>query len=292
MKDGWKRTGERVIEEKTVAGVPFLYFPALEETKLVRHGFSTRMGGVSTGVYESMNFAFLKGDNRSCVMENYRRMAKALCVETERMVLSWQTHTTNIRKVTEDDRGKGIFRERDYRDIDGLITDVPDLVLVTFYADCVPLYFLDPVNGAIGLSHSGWRGTAAHMGKKTVEAMSLEFGSKPKDIIACIGPSICRECYEVGEEVALAFSHSFDEKYRDEILKGGAPGKYQLDLWRANEIVLWEAGIEPGHVSVTDICTHCNPDSLFSHRTMGSERGNLAAFLCLNGSHAPLRKYP
>ena len=208
-------------------------------------------------------------------------MAKAIGVDQEKMVLSWQTHTTNIRKVTEDDAGKGITRERDYHDIDGLITDVPGLTLVTFYADCVPLYFLDPVRRAVGLSHSGWRGTVGRMGQATVEAMGREYGSNPGDIIACIGPSICQDCYEVGEEVAAEFRRAFSEKYWPELLCAKPEGKYLLNLWRANEIVLLEAGVKAENIQVTDICTHCNPDYLFSHRTMGSERGNLAAFLSI-----------
>lgn len=132
MNDIWKRKQELpVLECRKAAGVPYLSFPMLEKTGIVRHGFSTRMGGVSTGVYATMNFAFLKGDDPDHVRENYRRMAKAIGVDEQRMVLSWQTHTTNIRRVTEDDAGKGIIRERDYQDIDGLITDVPGMTLVT-----------------------------------------------------------------------------------------------------------------------------------------------------------------
>lgn len=287
MKDIWKRKHEKqVMEFRTVNDVPYLSFPLLEETGLVRHGFSTRMGGVSTGVYSTMNFAFLKGDDPERVRENYRRMAGAIGVDVDKMVLSWQTHTTNIHKVTEEDAGKGISRERDYRDIDGLITDVPGMTLVTFYADCVPLYFVDPVHRAIGLSHSGWRGTVARMGRVTLEAMNREYGSRPEDVIACIGPSICKDCYEVGEEVADEFKRGFLKDFWPELLLEKTNGKFMLNLWRANEIVLLEAGVEPDHLQVTDICTHCNPEYLFSHRTMGSERGNLAAFLCLKEPEA------
>lgn len=285
MKDIWKRKQELpVLECRMADGVPYLSFPMLEKTGIVRHGFSTRMGGVSTGVYSTMNFAFLKGDDPDHVRENYRRMAKAIGVDEERMVLSWQTHTTNIRRVTEDDAGKGITRERDYQDIDGLITDVPGMTLVTFYADCVPLYFLDPVHRAIGLSHSGWRGTVARMGQVTMEAMGREYGSKPEDIIVCIGPSICQDCYEVGEEVAAEFRGAFSKEYWPELLREKPDGKFLLNLWRANEIVLLEAGVKADNIQITDICTHCNPDYLFSHRTMGNERGNLAAFLSIKES--------
>lgn len=278
----WKRKEQmeilKVIDREEV---PFLAFPLLEETGIVSHGFSTRLGGVSVGKYSTLNFTFTRGDDPNHVMENYRRMARALGVDENRMVLSCQTHTTNVRKITEEDAGKGIIKERDYTDVDGLITDVRGLTLVTFYADCVPLYLVDPVHKAIGLSHSGWRGTVNRMGKVTIDAMAREYGSCPEDMIACIGPSICQDCYEVGEEVARNFRDAFDESCWSDILLEKVNGKYQLNLWRANEIVLMEAGIRPDHVQITDICTHCNPDYLFSHRTCGNERGNLAAFLSL-----------
>lgn len=282
MENMWKRKASDIgMDYKTVEKVPYLSFPILEKTGLVKQGFSTKLGGVSQGKYATMNFTFTRGDNRSHVMENYRRMGKALGVDMERMVLSYQTHTTNVRLVTEEDAGKGIIKERDYEDVDGLITNVPGITLVTFYADCVPLYFLDPTHQAIGLSHSGWRGTVKRMGEVTVKKMEEAFGTKAEDVIACIGPSICKECYEVGGEVAKEFMKGFDKKYWGGILSEKKDGKYLLDLWRANEIVLLEAGIKQENIQVTDICTHCNSDLLFSHRTTGNERGNLAAFLGL-----------
>ncbi len=271
-------TGLTVNENR---GVTYLSFPILEDTGLVSHAFSTRLGGVSKGDFATMNFSFTRGDDRDDVLENYRRMAAALGVDRERMVLTWQTHTTNVRRVTEEDEGKGIVRDRDYRDVDGLITDIPGITLVTFFADCVPLYFLDPVHKAIGLSHSGWRGTVKRMGQVTVDAMKEAFGTRPEDIIACIGPSICGDCYEVGEEVADEFADAFHEKYHDVILLKKQNGKYQLDLWKANEIVLKEAGIKGDNLAVTNICTYCNPQLLFSHRRTAERRGNLCAFLSL-----------
>lgn len=279
----WKKKDSRnVMETVERCGVPYLSFPVLEETGLVTHGFSTRLGGASEGVYASMNFSFTRGDEPEHVRENYRRMAKALGVEAESMVLTYQTHTVNIRRTGKEDRGKGVFRERDYRDIDGLVTDEPGVTLVTFFADCVPLYFLDPVRHAIGLSHSGWRGTVGKIGKITVERMGEEFGSKPEDIIACIGPSICKDCFEVGEEVVELFAKAFPPKIHDRLFSpNGKPGKYQLDLWEANREILLEAGIRPERLQVTNLCTCCNPDYLYSHRKMGEKRGNLCAFLTL-----------
>lgn len=276
-----KKTEDTVLTLKEKEGVPFLSFPILEKTGLVSQAFSTRLGGVSKGDFASMNFSFTRGDNREDVLENYRRMAAALGVDMNRMVLTWQTHTTNVRRVTAEDEGKGVVRNRDYRDVDGLITDIPGITLVTFFADCVPLYFLDPVHRAIGLSHSGWRGTVKRMGQVTVDAMKEAFGSRPEDIIACVGPSICKDCYEVGAEVAEEFCGAFDEACHNAILLKKPDGKYQLDLWKANEIVLTEAGIRKENLAVTNICTYCNPDLLFSHRRSAERRGNLCAFLSL-----------
>lgn len=262
-------------------GVAYLTFPALEECGLVSHAFSTRLGGASEGRFSTMNFSFTRGDDPEHVRENYRRMAAVLGVSVERMTLSWQTHTTNVRVVTEADAGKGIVRERDYRDVDGLVTDVPGVTLVTFSADCVPLYFVDPVHRAIGLAHSGWRGTVARMGRVTLETMNRVYGTRPQDVIAAIGPSICRDCFEVGEEVIDMFAAEFAAQYHRKLFYRKENGRYQLDLWLANQIVLKEAGVSAGRISTTDICTRCNPQLLFSHRFHGEARGNLAAFLCL-----------
>lgn len=281
MTDWIRKPGKEQIKLNEKDGVCYLTFPALEQTGMVAHSFSTRIGGVSEGKFATMNFTFTRGDKPEHVLENYRRMAAILGTEREKMVLSWQTHTTNVRKVTEADAGKGVVRERDYRDVDGLITNVPGITLVTFYADCVPLYLLDTVHHAIGLSHSGWRGTVNRMGQATLDAMKREYGTDPEDVIACIGPSICQDCFEVGEEVVEAFSSAFAPEYHDELFYRKENGKYQLDLWRANQIVFAEAGVREANIHTSDICTHCNPELLFSHRTMGTERGNLSAFLCL-----------
>lgn len=278
----WNRKDSRErLDIKEKNGVVWLEFPALSRPGMVRHGFSTRLGGVSEGKFSTMNLTFTRGDNPEHVRENYRRIADALEVEDGKMVLSWQTHTTNVRVVKEEDAGKGIDRERDYKDVDGLVTNVPGITLVTFYADCVPLYILDPVHSAIGLSHSGWRGTLHRMGGETLEVMNREYGTRPEDVIVCIGPSICQDCFEVGEEVVREFARVFQIPDLPGLYYRKENGKYQLNLWRANEIVFREAGVLSENIHVTDICTRCNPQLLFSHRAMGTERGNLAAFLCL-----------
>lgn len=271
---------EHVFDEMEGA-VPYLSFPMFRDTGLVTDGFSTRLGGVSEGCFSSLNLSFDRGDDRAAVEENFRRMGEALGVRCEDMVLSQQTHTTNIRIVTDEDRGKGITRERDYTDIDGLITNVPGICLVTTYADCVPLYFLDPVKKVIALSHSGWRGTVGKIGKKTVELMHDNFGSDPADILAAVGPSVCQDCYEVSADVTDRFKEVFDRSAWDELFYEKPDGKYQLDLWKANEKIFLEAVIRKDHIAVTNVCTHCNSGILYSHRAMGDKRGNLCAFLAL-----------
>lgn len=262
--------------------VEYLTFPLLERTGMVRHLFSTRVGGVSEGIYGSMNLSYTRGDDKEAVDENFRRIAEVLGCRISDIVCSDQTHTVNLRVVSEQDGGKGILRPKDYTDIDGLMTDEPGLVLATFYADCVPLYFVDTGNRAIALAHSGWRGTVARMGRCVIEKMREVYGTDPADIVAAIGPSICQDYYEVSEDVAEAFAKEFRGiGQADEILIGKSDGKYQLDLWRANEIVLTEAGIPAEQIQVTDICTCHNSEFLFSHRASHGQRGNLGAFLGL-----------
>lgn len=260
--------------------LPYLSFSSYEKLLYIRHMFTTREGGVSKGIYESLNLSFTRGDDETAVLENYRRVAQALGTTIDHIVTSDQTHTTNVRQVGKEDLGKGITRPRDYKDVDGMITDQPGVLLATFYADCVPLYFVDPVHRAIGLSHSGWRGTVGRMGQATVEAMERAFGSQPKDLLCAIGPSICQDCYEVSQDVAEAFVSAFPT-HEKEILQAGAPGKYQLDLWKANEIVLTEVGVLKEHIELAGLCTCCNSSLLFSHRASKGKRGNLGAFLML-----------
>lgn len=280
-------------------------YPLLADTGIVKHGFSTRLGGVSEGYFSSLNLGFHRGDDEAAVRENFRRIGASIGVRQEDMVLSRQTHTTNVWVATEEDRGMGMVSPMEYsrrasanpgrcasgsfqmetggklEGVDGLVTDVPGLCLVTFYADCVPLFFVDPVKKAVGLSHSGWRGTVGKIGRVTVELMQEQFGCDPSDILAAVGPSVCQDCYEVSGDVVGKFREHFEEQYWNELFYQKENGKYQLDLWKANEIVLRESGILPEHMAVTNVCTHCNSDVLYSHRTMGNQRGSLAAFLAL-----------
>ncbi|MDO4966225.1 MAG: peptidoglycan editing factor PgeF [Lachnospiraceae bacterium] len=274
--------------------IPYFSYEALDKLPFISHLFTTRLGGVSKDHLSSLNLSYTRGDDDENVTENFRRVAKEMHITIDDIVLSHQTHTNNVRVITEADKGKGITKPLDYSDVDGMITNVKGICLSTFYADCVPLYFVDPVNKAIGLSHSGWKGTVTRIGKETIEAMAKEYGSNPRDILVAIGPSICMDCYEISEDVAERFIEEFGlhnsipdyadlnkNEYKKVILAKKPAGKYQLNLWEANIRVFLDAGILPEHISLTNVCTCCNSELLFSHRKTNGQRGNLGAFLML-----------
>lgn len=273
--NGNKSTNINNIDEVT-----FITFPKLEKAN-VKHGFSTRLGGVSKDYLGSMNLSFHRQDDEKLVMENHKRFAKAIGYDESRLVFSDQVHKTHIHKVTARDMGKGIVKKSDICKTDGLVTDEKGIPLITFYADCVPLFFYDPVKKVIGMAHSGWKGTVAKIGNKMVQYFCDNYGSKSEDIICAIGPSICQNCYEVSKDVADEFRANFPlEQFQSFIIDKGN-GKYLLDLHKANTYILLDSGILKSNLDVTDICTCCNPEFLFSHRASQGKRGNLGAVMVL-----------
>ncbi len=271
----YKKIGEvGVIEYRSLNGIPWLV-----------NAFSTREGGISTGQYATMNFSKTVGDSPENVRRNFGIFGKAIGVSTEDMVFAHQTHTDKVLKVGAEHKGMGVTKDRSFHDVDGLVTNEPGLCLVASFADCVPLYFVDPVNRAIGLSHSGWRGTVAKIGTRTVELMQREYGSKPSDMLCCIGPCIGKECYEVSRDVAEAFSKAYGSEKCECFCKERPEkeGKFLLDLPQANFEQFVEIGLRPENISLPDLCTSCNSDILFSHRATGGKRGGMCAFLMIKG---------
>lgn len=273
-----KRRNTTTIKYKN--GVPYISYNALEKIPWITHGFSTRAGGVSEGCLSSMNLGYGRNDAEENVIRNHEIIAEAIGFDAHNIVASRQTHTTNVRVVSKEDCGKGVYKERDYDDVDGMITNEKNIVLATYFADCVPLYIVDIKNKAIGLSHSGWRGTVGKIGQVTLEKMNEQYGTKPEDIVVCIGPSICQNCYEVSLDVAEEFMEAFPN-HKEEILKDEDNDKFLLDLWECNRIIFEEAGVLPENINLPDLCTCCNSEFLFSHRATNGKRGNLAAFLSL-----------
>lgn len=266
----------RLCEEK---GVTWFRFKEWEGYSFLNHAFSTRLGGISEGVYASMNFRRGYGDTNENVLKNYRIFCEAAGFSYEKLVLSQQTHTANVRRVGKEDAGNGILFLNRFHDIDGLVTNEPGITLVTFYADCVPLFFVDKNTRSIGLSHGGWRGTVSGIGPITAEKMVQCFGSRKEDICVAIGPSICKACYEVGKEVAEAFREGFSKTDIPYILEEKGKGKYQLDLWEAHRRKLISCGIPKENIIVSGVCTKEHPQLFFSHRGMGDARGTMCAFL-------------
>ncbi len=255
----------------------YIQFPKLLKCGCVKHIFSTRHGGVSTGDCASMNVSFNKDTNAQNVIENFQVLCSEVGISPENLVLSHQTHTNNVITVTEKHRGTGIFK-KPFCDVDGMVTSCKDVALVTQYADCVPLVFCDPKKRVFATSHAGWRGTVDLIGKVTVDKMVKELGCNAEDIIVGIGPSIMDCCYEVDDPVIEQFK-KLDFLNLDKIITPKTNGKYMLNLQEANRQILVHSGIDPENIDVSDICTCCNSRDLHSHRATNGKRGNLGIII-------------
>ncbi|HPT77727.1 MAG TPA: peptidoglycan editing factor PgeF [Candidatus Atribacteria bacterium] len=268
-----------LFAEHKANGLVFFTIPSFTATGLTKHGFSSRQGGVSTGECSSLNLSLKRKDLPENVRKNFEIFCDALGIDTGRMVFAVQAHGDKVAAVDEKDRGKGFMRGSDITEADGLITDKPGVALVTFHADCVPLFFLDPEKKAIGLAHAGWRGTIARIGAKTIAAMQDKFNTDPGDCLAAIGPSIGQCCFEVDKPVADGFRAAFPQHAERLIEPIGE--KYHVDLWLANKIQLIEAGIREENITIAGMCTACNKDMFFSHRRDLGRTGSHAAMIML-----------
>lgn len=267
----------KVMKLEKADGVAVYVFPQLKEMDFVDHGFSTRFGGVSDGDYRSMNLSFSNGDDDKNVLENFRNFSNALGVDMKSMVLSDQNHGADLKRVEDRDRGKGILKEKDYQGIDGLLTKLPGVPLVTQHADCVPLFFADPRNRAVAMVHSGWRGTWKKIGKKAVKEMEAAFGTNAEDLYVGIGPSIGPCCFEVKKDVLGKLQELVEWKEEDVVFQGQE--KFRVNLWALNKRMLQGTGVKESRIFVTDLCTKCHPQVFFSHRVHGKHRGSLAGMI-------------
>ncbi len=259
--------------------VKYLTYNKLSDIGTIRHAFSTRIGGVSTGNCAEMNLAFGRGDSAETVLENYKIFCNATGFDTNTLVASAQDHNVYVRTVTMQDCGVGIYRPRDIQSVDALITNQKGVTLVTYYADCTPIFFVDTGTNAIGLAHAGWRGTVGKICANVVSKMQSEFGTNSNDLICAIGPAISKCCYEVDKPVADQFKTAFNE--HSKIIFDKGDGKYMIDLLQANEQVLLDCGVSDCNIIISDICTKCNSDLLWSHRATNGKRGTMAAFMSL-----------
>lgn len=244
----------------------------------VVHAFSTRQGGVSEGIYTSLNLGANRGDDPARVRQNYHILCSAIGISPSCLVFSKQVHGDQIRVVTASDAGKGLDRPVDY-EADGLICDDPNAALVVFSADCIPILLYDPVRGAIGAVHAGWRGTALGIAAKAVNKMSAVFGCQPAHILAAIGPGLSQCCFETDEDVPAAMWAALGTDAAPYLAQQGA--KWHVDLKGLNRQFLQNAGVQPDHISISADCTRCLPDRYWSHRVTGNQRGSQAALIQL-----------
>ena len=263
-----------MFTQHTDNSITYLRSQALEG---VAHGFSTRLGGVSPAPWDSLNLGVGRGDTMENVQENYRRFCAVLGMDDRRAVLSKQIHEDVVRHVTEEDAGKGLYCDRDYSSVDGMVTDVPHLPLVVFSADCNVILLYDPVNRAIGACHAGWRGTALGIAKKTAQEMVRLFGCNPRNIRAAIGPAIGQCCFETDEDVPAALREALGAEVEAYITWNGT--KYHIDLKAVNALWLQKAGVET--IDICDHCTACKPHLYWSHRRVGDARGAQIAMISL-----------
>jgi len=280
-----EKTSWQWREEK---GIRYLFCPALEAEGLIKHGFTSRHGGVSGGSYATLNLGLHVGDNPAHVLKNRSCLAELLGVPLEYFAVAEQVHGIKVQAVKEEHRGAGAREMATaLAGADALITSVQGVPLLTFHADCAALFFLDPKKRAIGLAHAGWKGSAGKIGVAVLKAMQATFGTSPGDCLVWISPAVGPCCYEVDRPVIEAVCHSFPETYRRALIsavsgQGREAERARLDLWEVNRMALAAAGVRPEYIYIASLCTSCNEDDFFSYRRMkGKPTGRMGAFVML-----------
>lgn len=267
------------ITEHNSGDVVYLTADGFQAAGGVAHGFSTRRGGVSTGIYTSMNLGFRQGDDPEKVKENYRRFCAAIGVSAERLVFTNQVHKDCIRIVTGAD-ARGGLDNQNIPQADGLMTDVPGVALTVFSADCLPILLYDPVRRAVAAVHAGWRGTALGIVTRAVERMQEIYGTNPADLLAAIGPGISKCCFETHEDVPNAMTETMGACAL-QCIEMLPPGKFRVDLKGLNARRLENVGVLPEHIAISGECTACMSGKYWSHRKTQGMRGSQAAIIAL-----------
>lgn len=266
----------RIVEKDDVV---YFKFKELDKYDFINHSVSSRYGGVSSkDGLQTMNLGTHTSDDIENVRQNYKIFCEAAGYDVNRIVLGNQSHSLNVRCATPKDCGKGVFSARDYTDVDALITDEKNLPLVIHSADCVPVSFIDTRLKVIGNAHCGWRGTFGELAKITLNEMIKRFSTHPEDVVCTIGPCICKSCYEVSMDLYIEFQKKFGDS--DSLMN--KDNSYYIDLAGVNRQILISCGVSSDNIFVSDICTCCNIDYLYSHRGQGTKRGIFASFLQLN----------
>ena len=257
-------------------GVKYLTYSLFEELDFINQASSTRVGGVSEGPLGQMNFGAATRDSRENIKKNYEIFCDAVGIDVESVVISSQFHNANIKVCSYKDRGAGVIYPLPYSDVDGLVTNEKGVTLCIFSADCIPLLFADPIKKCVGACHCGWKGTIKDLAKLTVEKLTTEYGSNPKDIKVVIAPGIKKCCYEVSEELYIEFENKYHFNDGSFEIKDN---KYYLDLPLINKNILLSAGVKEENIYISDLCTCCNNELLHSHRATNGKRGLMGHFI-------------
>ena len=267
------------IIEHNKNGLVYLASDGFEAAGGVVHGFSTRLGGVSEGIFSSLNLGMNRGDQPDRVAENYRRFCAAIGADVKGVVCASQVHGDTVRSVTTADLGIGLDQPEPWQ-ADGLVTDIPGVVLTVFTADCLPILLYDPVRRVVGAVHAGWRGTALGIAARAVERMVDCYGCDRLDILAAIGPGISKCCFETHEDVPNAMTEAMGASALH-CIQVLPTGKFHVDLKALNAKRLENAGLDPEHIAVSGDCTACLPEKYWSHRVTKGERGSQAAMIAI-----------
>lgn len=259
-------------------------------------GFTSRLGGKSGKPWSSLNCGLHVGDANEDVVRNRELVAEALSWPFEAWTCGEQVHGNHVHIVTAADRGRGrAARDTAIADTDALVTGEKDVLLTSFYADCVPLYFHDPVREVVALAHAGWKGTVLEIARSTVSAMENEFGCSAADIRGAIGPSIGGCCYEVDQVVLDRVEPLVEELTSLQARSGAAcgmmmkrvgEGKARINLKEINRQIMIKAGILPMNIEMSEWCTGCSTDIFFSHRMEKGAAGRMASWIGMKRGEA------
>lgn len=256
----------------TVETVTFYRVRAFDDYPHLTHAIFTRRGGVSQNCFESLNLSVSVGDDPRAVFENFRQACRVVDIAPDQTVSCHLIHSADILTVKKNNRRQVMGKA------DGLITDVPGIYLAMRFGDCTPLIFFDPIRGAVGLTHAGWRGTMQNAAGATVREMANQFGCRPENIMAVIGPAIGPCCYEVGPDVMAAAAQAFKQPDSFFVRRNGNPDRAYFDMWSANRQQLAASGVQ--QIIQSQLCTACRTDLFFSHR---AERGRTGRFGVIAG---------
>lgn len=253
--------------------LPLWQFEALAHEKNIRHYVSGREGGRSEGELGALNLSYKVGDDPLKVTQNRQLLASEFSIAPDKLIFPVQTHSNHVKRVNANTSSESL------EDTDAIVTNEKEILVSVMSADCVPVLLYDPVKQAVAAIHAGWRGTMAAIVSETIALMQKEFGSDPSSFLAAIGPSICDEVYEVGEEVIRAVEKLYGSK--NGIISREQDGKGFCNLWEANRIQLLRAGVKAENIEVAGLCTYKNADLFFSARKSGNKAGRFAAGIML-----------